>query len=68
MEATRVDNVMIMEFRDSIECIFQDSLCRCEGQSLLNEAEEMIGEVLENEHGLVGDGIIDEADMVGATA
>ena len=68
MEATRVDNILIMQFRDSTKCIFQDPFCHCEGQVLLNEAEEMIGEVLENEHGLLGDGVIDEADIVSATA
>ena len=63
-----MDNVLVMQFRDSTKGIFQDPFCRCEGQVLLNEVEEMIGEVLENEHGLLGDGVIDEADMVSAAA
>jgi hypothetical protein len=67
-EVTCGDNILTMEFRGSTKCIFQDPSCRCEGQVLLNEAEEMIGKVLENEHGLLGDGVIDEVDIVNATA
>lgn len=68
MPVTRVDNILVMEFSDSTKCIFQDLLCHCEGQVLLSEAEEMIGKVLENEHGVLRDSIIDEADMFSATA
>ncbi len=58
---------MIMEFRDSKKYIFQDPFCHHEGQVLPNEAEEMIVEVMENEHGLLGDGVFDETDMVSTT-
>ena len=51
MEATCVDNILIMQFRDPTQYIFQDPLCHCEGQVLLHEAEEMTGEVLKHEHG-----------------
>ena len=68
MAVTRVDNVLIMELRDSTKCIFQNTFRHCEGQVFLNEAEEMIGEVLENEHGLFRDDVLDKADIVGATA
>lgn len=67
MAVTRVDNILIVEFRDSTKCIFQDLFDHCEGQVLLNEAEEMVGEVLENKHGFLGDGVVDEADMASAT-
>lgn len=67
MEVTCVDNILIMEFRDSTKCIFQDPFCRCVGQVLLNQVEKMIGKVLENEHGLLGDGVFDKADIISAT-
>jgi hypothetical protein len=63
-----VDNILIMKFRDSMKCVFQNLFYHCNGQVLLSEAEEMILEVLENEHGLLGDGVFDEADMVSATS
>jgi hypothetical protein len=68
MEATCVNNILIMEFRNSKKCILLDPFRYSEGQVLLGEAKEMSGEVLENEHGLLRDGVFDQTDMVGATA
>jgi hypothetical protein len=67
VEATCVDNILIVEFRNTTKCIFQDLFCHCDRQVLLSETEEMIVEVLENEHILLRDGVFDEADMVSAT-
>jgi hypothetical protein len=67
MKATRVDDVMIMEFCDSTKCVFQNAFCHCHGQVFLGETEEMAVKVLENEHGLIGNDVFDEADMVSIT-
>jgi len=62
-----VDNILIVKFRNTTKCILQDLFCYCDRQVLQSETEEMTVEVLENEHGFLGDGVFDEADMVSDT-
>lgn len=63
-----MDNILIMEFSNSTKCIFQDPFRQRDGQVLLHEMEDVIVKVLKNEHGLLGNGVFDKANMASTTA